>query len=198
MTILEVQLLSDLAIVPKRATNESIGLDLWGIQEIGNSELISFEPFQRKLIPTGLAIAIPKGYYGRIAPRSGLASKKGIDIMAGVIDADYRGEVKVLVVNLSDRLQIVDLSYPIAQLILEKAATANVMVVSSLSETERNEKGFGSSDTVGQLVNLSEVVSNSQIKNVHYVLSVPHLSCSICGSLFPAKDEICPSCGIRA
>ena len=80
---------------PFRANDSDAGYDLF------STEYATLEPFQRKLISTGINIEIPEGFYGRVAPRSGLACKKGIDVMAGVIDSGYRGEIKVLLINFN-------------------------------------------------------------------------------------------------
>jgi len=79
---------------PFQANDSDAGYDLF------STEYATIEPFQRKLVGTGITVEIPKGFYGRIAPRSGLAFKKGIDVMAGVIDSGYRGEIKILLINL--------------------------------------------------------------------------------------------------
>ena len=98
----------------------------------------------KKLIGTGIAMAIPIGNYGRIAPRSGLAAKHMIDVGAGVIDADYRGEVKVLLFNFGETDFAVSEGDRIAQLIVEKYTQTELVEVTDLSETERGEGGFGS------------------------------------------------------
>ena len=90
----ELKLLSEAAKTPTKGTNQAAGYDLYAAQ---NAEI---DPLKRALIKTNISIAIPKGYYGRIAPRSGLAYKNGIDVMAGVIDSDYRGDVGVILYNL--------------------------------------------------------------------------------------------------
>ncbi|EMS18511.1 hypothetical protein NBRC10512_005262 [Rhodotorula toruloides] len=135
-----VQRLSDSAKVPTRGSASAAGYDLYSAED-------KTVPAQGKaLISTGLAIAVPEGTYGRVAPRSGLASKHMIDTGAGVIDADYRGEVKVLLFNhakedfQSDR---------IAQLILERIVTPEPIEVSSLTETARGAGGFGSTGGFG-------------------------------------------------
>ncbi len=84
------------AMLPTRGSTYAAGLDLFSI------EAATLGPKERRLIRTGLAVAIPKGYYGRLAPRSGLATNKGIDVLAGVIDADYRGEIGCLIYNAGD------------------------------------------------------------------------------------------------
>ena len=80
---------------PFRANTSDAGYDLF------STDYVTLEPFQRRLISTGINVEIPEGFYGRVAPRSGLACKKGIDVMAGVIDSGYRGEIKVLLINLN-------------------------------------------------------------------------------------------------
>lgn len=96
------------------------------------------------LISSGLAIAVPEGHYGRMAPRSGLAVKKFIDVGAGVIDCDYRGEIKILLFNFSDEDFEVKKGERIAQLIIEKIAMPVLKEVENLEETDRGEGGFGS------------------------------------------------------
>ena len=96
------------------------------------------------MISTSLAIAVPEGTYGRVAPRSGLASKSFIDTGAGVIDADYRGEVKVLLFNFSDQEFHVQKGDRVAQLVLERIYTPEVMEVEDLEESVRGAGGFGS------------------------------------------------------
>ena len=100
------------------------------------------------MISTALAIATPVGTYGRVAPRSGLASKKFLDTLAGVIDADYRGEVKVLMANFSDTDYEVQKGERVAQLILERIVTPDVVEVQSLEESVRGAGGFGSTGTL--------------------------------------------------
>lgn len=131
--------LSESAKCPKRGTENSAGYDLY------STEAILIEPFSRNLVGTGIAIAIPSGYYGRIAPRSGL-SVKGIDIGAGVIDIDYRGEVKVLMINNSKQSFIVNAGDRIAQLLIEKITHPDFIEVDreNISDTSRGGNGFGS------------------------------------------------------
>ena len=109
------------------------------------SQSFSIEPLSRQLITTGIALEIPEGFYGRIAPRSGLALKYGIDVLAGVIDSSYRGEILVLLYN-TDKLNIfkVDVGDRIAQLIIEKHYNFD-FVNKELSSSIRSDKGFGSS-----------------------------------------------------
>ena len=126
------------ALLPVRQTEGSVGYDLHSIIDT------EIPPRSRKLISTGIKIKIPVGTYGRIAPRSSLACKKFIDVGAGVIDNDYRGEIKVLLINNKDDIFEVRKNDRIAQLIFEKCITPKLEVVNELDETERNEGGFGS------------------------------------------------------
>jgi dUTP pyrophosphatase len=138
---LEVKRLTRDAKVPTRATPHSAGYDLY--YPYGLTDTI-IPPFKRELIPTGIAISVPYGTYGRIAPRSGLALRSGIDVMAGVIDIDYRGEVGIILVNLSDTDFIVKSGDRVAQLILERISNPEIVEVENLSNTNRGIGGFGS------------------------------------------------------
>ncbi|EGU12540.1 putative DUTPase Dut [Rhodotorula toruloides ATCC 204091] len=141
-----VQRLSDSATVPTRGSSYAAGYDLYSAED-------KTVPAQGKaLISTGLAIAVPEGTYGRVAPRSGLAaiaSKHMIDTGAGVIDADYRGEVKVLLFNHAKEDFQISTGDRIAQLILERIVTPEPVEVSSLTETARGAGGFGSTGGFG-------------------------------------------------
>ena len=130
--------LDEEAFLPVRQTVGSAGYDIHSSVE----EVI--KPNSRKLISTGLKIDIPIGMYARIAPRSSLACKKSIDVVAGVVDNDYRGEVKVLLINNGNEDFIVEKSSRIAQIIFEKYGTPKLEVVSELDETVRGQGGFGS------------------------------------------------------
>ena len=136
--MIPLKILSDKATVPKRALPGSAGLDL------SASEDVIIPPRKWKLVSTGLAMQIPGGYYGRIAPRSGLAAKNGIDVLAGVIDENYTGEVKVILMNNDDKEFQVHCGERIAQIIFEKILVDDFEVVSELTETERGANGFGS------------------------------------------------------
>lgn len=129
--------------LPKYQTALSAGMDLYA----NLSEPIVLKSLERRLIPTGLFIALPEGYEAQIRPRSGLAFKNGITVLntPGTIDADYRGEIGVILVNLSaDEFTIND-GDRIAQMVIAKYETANWEEVTSLEKTERGEGGFGSS-----------------------------------------------------
>ena len=128
------------AVVPTRANPDDAGYDLTSV------ETVRLAPGSRALVRTGWAIAIPPGHVGIIAPRSGLAYKNGIEIMGGVIDSGYRGEVRVILKN-SDPNKPFDVApgVRVAQLVIKAIATPDVVEVESLDETERGEGGFGSS-----------------------------------------------------
>lgn len=126
------------AIIPKRGSNLSAGSDLYSVLDY------VIEPKSRCLISTGLKLQFPINVYCRIAPRSGIALKNGIDVMAGVIDPDYTGEVKVLLYNSSDIKFEVQRGDRIAQIIFEQFKFPNFSEVNEISETDRSSGGFGS------------------------------------------------------
>ncbi|XP_074577844.1 uncharacterized protein LOC141834350 [Curcuma longa] len=138
LPIVEFKRLSPNSTIPTRATYGAAGYDL---HIISNVEI---NAGGRDLLGTGLAMAIPEGYYGRIAPRSGVAWKKGIHIGAGVIDSDYRGEIKILVFNLTYEPVQFKRGEAIAQIIFTKIATPTMMQVPQLPDTRRGTSGFGS------------------------------------------------------
>jgi dUTP pyrophosphatase len=127
---------------PQYATELSAGMDL----KANTSEPITLGPLERALIPTGLYIALPEGTEAQIRPRSGLAAKHGISVLnaPGTIDADYRGEIKVILVNLSNEAFTVNPGERIAQMVVAKYEKVEWQEVETLSETERGEGGFGS------------------------------------------------------
>jgi dUTP pyrophosphatase len=133
-----IKKLEESAIVPSRATDSDAGYDLYSIEE-------GIVPAGgRKVVSTGIAIAIPPPYYGRVAPRSGLAVKKGIDVLAGVIDAGYRGEVGVVLQNLSGEDFLYKKGDRVAQLILEQCNTIGWVELDELKDSARSDGGFGS------------------------------------------------------
>lgn len=139
MTSLLIKKLVVDAIVPTRATEGSAGYDISSIEDV------VIPASGHVAVSTGLSISVPNGTYGRIAPRSGLAYKYGIDVLAGVIDSDYtQGEVKVILYNTSERDYIIKKGDRIAQLILEQIMTPDVAVVIELEDTVRGGNGFGS------------------------------------------------------
>jgi len=131
--------------LPEYATPASAGLDLRAFIEAP----ITLAPLQRALIPTGLYIELPVGYEAQVRPRSGLAFKHGLTVLnsPGTIDADYRGEVKVLLVNLSDAPFTVENGERVAQMVLAKHEQITWQPATSLSSTERGTGGYGSTGT---------------------------------------------------
>ena len=127
--------------LPAYETSGSAGMDL----RASLSEPVSLKPLQRTLITTGLFIELPKGYEAQIRPRSGMAIKKGISLLntPGTIDSDYRGEIKVILINLSNETAQVHHGERIAQMIINKYETATFSEVNELSETDRGDGGFG-------------------------------------------------------
>jgi dUTP pyrophosphatase len=127
--------------LPAYETAHAAGLDL----RAHLSEAMSIAPMQRQLIPTGLFIELPIGYEAQIRPRSGLAFKNGITVLnsPGTIDADYRGEIKVLLINFSDQVFVVEPGERIAQMVLAAHAQITWEEVTLLSETARGEGGYG-------------------------------------------------------
>ena len=128
--------------MPAYETVNSAGMDLRAY--LPDGELV-IKPMQRVLVPTGLFMEIPVGYEGQVRPRSGLAIKSGITVLnsPGTIDADYRGEVKVILINLSDADFVIKSGERIAQLVIAKHEQPEVIEVEILSETERGTGGFG-------------------------------------------------------
>jgi len=128
--------------LPNYETIASAGMDL----RANLSESITLNPLERAIIKTGLFIELPIGYEAQVRPRSGLAAKKGVTVLnsPGTIDADYRGEIGVILVNLSNEVFVVENGERIAQLIIAKHERAEWQEVESLTETSRGEGGFGS------------------------------------------------------
>jgi len=138
MTELCVKRLVQDATLPTRGSSGAVGYDLYSVDEVVVS------PSQRALVGTGVAVILPMNVYGRVAPRSGLAVKHGIQVGAGVVDPDYRGEIKVVLFNQGDRDFEVKKGDRIAQLVLERCETPDVREIESLDETDRGSGGFGS------------------------------------------------------
>ena len=129
--------------LPKYESEQAAGMDI----RCNISEAITLQPMERKLIPTGLFIELPVGFEAQIRPRSGLALKRGLTVLntPGTIDADYRGEVGVILVNLSGEAQTIEPGERICQMVIAKHETPEVVEVKELSETERGAGGFGHS-----------------------------------------------------
>lgn len=137
--IIPFQKLSEKAKVPSQATFSDAWYDLYTI------EWYILKPGERKLFKTNISTAIPHGYYGRIAPRSGLAYKHGIDVLAGVIDSGYRGDIGVILINFGTEDFPVNEGDKIAQFIIEKCHYVEWQEVTALPESQRGEWAYGSS-----------------------------------------------------
>ena len=138
MPTLNFKRLDPRATLPTRGSAASAGLDIYSIEDI------TIEPKQRVLARTGLAVAVPLGFYGRVAPRSGLAVKNGLDVLAGVIDSDYRGEVCCALLNTGEETVNLPQGSRLCQLIVEQIITPTPAWVEELEETARGAGGFGS------------------------------------------------------
>ncbi|MBK9730803.1 MAG: dUTP diphosphatase [Chitinophagaceae bacterium] len=127
--------------LPAYETAGSAGLDL----RAWLNEVVELKPLERKLIPTGLFIELPSGYEAQIRPRSGLAAKKGLTLLntPGTIDSDYRGEIKIILVNLSDVAQQIENGERIAQMIIAKYERIEWQLTNELEATDRGAGGFG-------------------------------------------------------
>ncbi|WP_420430467.1 dUTP diphosphatase [Kordiimonas sp.] len=133
--------------LPKYETAQSAGMDLYAA--LADGETVTLAPLERAMVPTGLAMALPNGFEAQVRPRSGLAAKNGITCLntPGTIDADYRGEVKVILVNLSNEPFTVERGMRIAQMIIAPVTQGEWVEVEVLDETERGTGGFGSTGT---------------------------------------------------
>ncbi len=142
MTVLKIERLAHNRFVPEYKTDGAAGMDLCAAIE----EPIILKPHERKLIPTGLKIELEHGYEAQIRPRSGLSIKHGITLIncVGTIDEDYRGEVCIPVVNISNETYTIQPDERIAQMIIAKVEQAKIEVVTELTETVRGTGGFGS------------------------------------------------------
>ncbi len=131
--------------LPSYSTEQSAGMDLRAWLE----EPVTLQPLERKLIPTGVYIELPQGYECQIRPRSGLALKRGLTVLntPGTIDADYRGEVGVILVNLGNEPQVIENGERICQMVVARHETVQWEQVESLEESERGAGGFGHTGT---------------------------------------------------
>lgn len=140
-------------VLPIKRLDASVELPAYAYQgdaglDLRSSEDVSLAPFERRLVPTGLAIAIPEGYAGFVQPRSGLALREGLSMAntPGLIDSHYRGELKVCAINLDPEKTIrIERGERIAQLVIQRVPTVTLSEVEELDETDRGAGGFGSS-----------------------------------------------------
>ena len=145
MTKIQIKKLSTFVSIQKYETQGSSGMDIAACTE--NNIIIN--PGEKAIVPTGFSIAIPRGYEVQIRPRSGLAAKKNITVLntPGTIDADYRGEIKVILINLGKEIFVIENGERIAQMVVCPIVQANLEEVKELSDTERGSDGFGSTGT---------------------------------------------------
>lgn len=129
--------------LPRYESEQAAGMDI----RCNINEPVTLKPMERRLIPTGLFIELPAGYEAQIRPRSGLALKRGLTVLntPGTIDADYRGEVGVILINLSNEAQTIEPGERICQMVIARHESPVVVEVQELSETERGAGGFGHS-----------------------------------------------------
>ncbi len=141
MIELKIKKLRESAVLPKQMSDSAAGFDLTADLETS----LILKPGTVELVPTGLAMSIPHGYEGQVRPRSGLAIKHGIGVLnsPGTIDADYRGEVKVILFNFSKDEFVIEHGMRIAQIVFNQIAPISLKVVEELDETERGAGGFG-------------------------------------------------------
>jgi len=127
--------------LPAYATAGSSGMDL----RANLTESLTLAPLERAMVPTGISLEIPEGFEAQVRPRSGLAIKQGLTCLnsPGTIDADYRGELKVILINLSAQPQVIEHGDRIAQMVFQKVELVELELTTTISETERNAGGFG-------------------------------------------------------
>jgi dUTP pyrophosphatase len=148
---------------PEKGSKQSAGYDIFSVEKI------QIAPLSRAVINTGIILEIPDGYYGRVAPRSGLAVSNGIDVLAGVIDADYRGEIKIVLFNTDIKNYFnVEVGDKIAQIIFEKYFDFSFDKEETLSQTVRNTGGFGSTDNQNKPTSIKEVeIKSSSVSSAN-------------------------------
>lgn len=141
--IVKIQL-NEGARIPVYGSAQAAGADLCAC--LGNGGSLVLEPHKRAMVPTGVRIALPEGFEAQVRPRSGLAAKAGITVLnsPGTVDSDYRGEVKVVLINHSDEPFVIHDGDRIAQMVIARHESASFEVVASLDDTQRGEGGFGS------------------------------------------------------
>lgn len=135
---MKVKVLDSKAIIPEYAHPGDAGLDIYSI------ETVTLQPLERRAIRTGLAIAVPDGHVGLVWDKSGMANKFGIKTKGGVIDSTYRGELQIIMINLSDKPHTIETATKIAQLLIQKVEHVSIEVVEDLDTTTRGDGRFGS------------------------------------------------------
>ncbi len=137
---LKIQKIADVPL-PKYAHPGDAGMDLYSAEDL------VLKPGERKVVKTGICVAIPEGHVGLVWDRSGLAAKNSLHVLAGVIDSGYRGEIGVVLINLSDEKFEITKGMRIAQMLIQPVVSVEIEETKSLDETSRNEGGFGSTGT---------------------------------------------------
>jgi dUTP pyrophosphatase len=194
MAELKVKRINQNAQLPKRGSVFAAGYDICA------SENMSINPQCIGIVPTGLQIAVPNGHYGRLASRSGLYTKNLISVGAGVIDSDYRGELKVVLHNFNTVAFDIKVGDRIAQLIIEVIATPIVSEVNELTDTERGSGGFGSTGVSQELkndippnveeLNISMLCGacHTRLYHVEYISHKFVWKCSICQRMYASPE----------
>ncbi|MEK7634352.1 MAG: dUTP diphosphatase [Patescibacteria group bacterium] len=136
--IIKIQKIDSEAIIPNYANKDDAGLDFYSVEDV------ALKPMERKAIRTGVKMEIPEGYVGLVWDKSGLAVNNGIKTMAGVVDSGYRGEIKIVLINLSNQDFEIKKGQKIAQMLIQKIEHPQIETVSELNESQRGENGFGS------------------------------------------------------
>ena len=133
--------------LPAYETQDAAGMDLRAA--LADDETLSLAPGQQAMLPTGFAMALPRGFEAQVRPRSGLAAKNGVTVLntPGTIDADYRGEVKIILINLGQEPFTIERGMRIAQMVIAPVVQAKIQIVASLDDTARGAGGFGSTGT---------------------------------------------------
>lgn len=140
---LKIKKLSESAVVPEYKTDGASGMDL------SSTERVTLMPFERKLVPTGLAIQLEQGFEAQLRPRSGTSIKHGLTLIncVGTIDSDYTGEIFIPMINLSSTPYTIEIGERVAQMVVARYTSVGVKIVDELDETERGSGGFGSTGT---------------------------------------------------
>lgn len=191
MNFLHVKRLSETAIIPTRGSKYAAGYDLYA------NENTFIPSWSRAIVSTGIAISFPDGHYARVASRSGLSVKNNLEVGAGVIDLDYRGELKVVIRNHSDTPFPIKMGDRIAQLIIEKIITPDVTEVNELTDTVRGNLGFGSTGVgltdftpIGTASEESKTISN----HINLIKDEKNLKCFVCDKNTTDKKHLCSNC----
>lgn len=140
---LKIKKLSESAVIPEYKTDGASGMDL------SSTERVTLMPFERKLVPTGLAIQLEQGFEAQLRPRSGTSIKHGLTLVncVGTIDSDYTGEIFIPMINLSSTPYTIEIGERVAQMVIARYTSVGVKIVDELDETERGSGGFGSTGT---------------------------------------------------